>query len=170
MGNYDFLIGGRHVAVLGAMLWTDYALFGESKRIDSMKSAFVGLNDHNSIGYRGTYFYPEHALELHRRSRAWLADEVPKAVNDADVAIVVTHHGVVQEANPPVYRNGSLAPAFASDMIDDIRQWGCDLEASGHTHHPLDMVVGRTRVVSSPRGYIGTEPVAERYVPLVVEL
>lgn len=166
----DFEIGGRRVAVLGAMLWTDYNLLGEGKCADSMKAAFFGLNDHNSIAYRGTYFHPEHALELHRRSRAWLADEVPKAVNDADVAIVVTHHGVVPEANPPVYRWGSLAPAFASDMTDDIRQWGCDLVASGHTHHPLDMTVGKTRVVSAPRGYVGTEPVAEQYAPMVVEL
>ena len=166
----DFDIDGRRIAVLGSTLWTDYDLLGNDKRASSMKTALNGLNDHNCIACTGMYFQPRQALELHHRSRAWLADEVPKAVKDADVTIVVTHHGVVPEANPPVYRQGNLAPAFSSEMVGDIRRWDCDLVASGHTHHPLDMTIGRTRIVSSPRGYIGTEPTAARYVPLVVEL
>ncbi len=166
----DFVIDGRKVAVLGVVGWTDYALNGNGRRAESMRTAAIGLNDHSCIAYEGMYFTPAKALELHRRSRAWLASEVPIAAGESDLTIVVTHHGVVPEANPPEYRGGSLAPAFASDMTVDIAIWDCDLIVSGHTHHPLDMTLGRTRLVSPPRGYVGTEPGAERYVPLVVEL
>ena len=48
--------------------------------------------------------------------------------------------------------------------------WGADLIVSGHTHHPLDMMVGKTRIVSAPRGYIGTENGVDSYVPQIVEL
>ena len=166
----DFDIDGRRVAMLGSILWTDYKINGDERQIESMITASSGLNDHRLIAIDGRYLTPGRALELHERSRAWLAEAVPRARIEADLVIVVTHHGVVPEANAPEHRGGSLAPAFASDLTEDIRQWGVDLVASGHTHHPLDMMIGETRMVSAPRGYVGTEPGVENYIPVVIEL
>jgi len=166
----DFVIDGRHVAVLGSTLFTDYRLNGDDRQLESMMSAAVGLNDHRCIALDGNYFTPGRALEMHERSRAWLAEAVPRAKDDSDIVIVLVHHGVVPEANAPEHRGGSLAPAFASDLTEDIREWCCDLVAAGHTHHPLDMMIGKTRIVSAPRGYVGTETGVENYVPLIVEL
>jgi len=166
----DFILDGRRLAVLGSVLWTDFCLHGAERQAEAMKSARWSLNDHLRIAIDGRHFMPLNALQLHERSRVWLADAVPRARAEAEIVIVAVHHGVVPEANAEEYRGDVLAPAFASDLTADILRWGADLVVSGHTHHPLDMTVGKTRIVSAPRGYIGSEPGSDSYVPQIVEL
>jgi hypothetical protein len=40
----------------------------------------------------------------------------------------------------------------------------------GHTHHPFDYIVGETRVICNPRGYINYEPEASNFKLLTVEV
>lgn len=169
----DMAIEGRRVAVLGATLWTDYALNGsKTKQIQTaMRNAGFGLNDHTMIRLRGNRFQPFHARQLHDLARRWLAVEIPRARAEADLVVVVTHHAVIgQEASAEEYRGGDLNPAFASDMRTEIEEWGPDLWISGHTHHSFDVQVGRTRCVSAQRGYVGSEAGAETFVPLIVDV
>lgn len=170
----DFTFGGRRVAVLGATLWTDYCLNGASDAAiaDAMRVAGSSLKDHSQIYIRGNQrFTPEHAREQHQAARAWFARELPKARNEADVVVSVSHHAVIgQEACAVEFRGGVLDPAFASDLRAEIAQWQPDLWISGHTHHSFDICIGRSRFVSAQRGYVGVEPGAEDFVPLVVEL
>ena len=168
-GHTDIVIGECRVAVLGSLFWTDYRLNGIERQVESMIAAKSGLSDHLYITMGGRPFTPADALALHERSRAWLAEAVRIAKIEADIVIVMVHHGVVPDANAEAYRGGILSPAFASDISEEISAWGADLVVSGHTHHPLDIIVGNTRVVSAPRGYIGTEPGVETYVPMIVE-
>lgn len=166
----DIVIRGRRVAILGSLFWTDYRLNGVERQNESMIAAKSGLNDHLYITIGGRPFTPTDALAQHERSKAWLSEAVPIAKTDADIVIVMVHHGVVREANAEVYRGGILSPAFASDISEEISSWGADLLVSGHTHHSFAIMVGNTRVVSAPRGYIGTEPGVENYVPMIVEI
>ncbi len=72
--NDAAVIGG--VRFIGATLWTDYELFGEAHRTAAMDAARRGLNDHRFITWRKqpwARFRPEEALHLHRRSRAYIA-------------------------------------------------------------------------------------------------
>lgn len=166
----DFIIRGIRVAVLGATLWTDYRLNGDHRINEATEGVLLGLKDHMYIGYEGRRFHPSQAMALHQRSREWLAAAVPQAVSETDCVMVVTHHGVVPEAIRPARRGTSRAPAFASDLTEDIKQWGAALVISGHTHYPLDMMVGDTKVVSAPRGYIGTEAGADQYTPMILTI
>jgi hypothetical protein len=80
----------------------------------------------------------------------------------------MTHHAPIPDANPPVYRGGDLAPAFVSDMRAEIQTWAPDLWAWGHTHYSMEDRIGRTQLVSAQRGYLGMEPGAESFVPVVI--
>jgi predicted phosphodiesterase len=170
----DFVVDGRKVAVLGATLWTDYALFGDVDR--SMADAAGMLNDHKLVrwmsgdGSYGTRFQPRHALDLHREARAWLADELPKARAEADAVLVATHHAPLADGNPPQFKDSVLAPAFVSDMRAEVEASQADVWAFGHTHWSFDAVVGKTRVVSAQRGYVGQEAGADGFVPLLLEV
>ena len=60
---------------------------------------------------------------------------------------------------------------YSSDMDEfmaerpQIKLW-----THGHTHHQFDYVVGETRVVCNPRGYINYEPQASDFKLLTVEV
>lgn len=180
----DLVIDSRKVAVLGATLWTDYALLGVDRQQDAMRLADERLNDHQLIrfapdGFRwqtalerqqGRHFRPADALALHRQSRAWLAEETARARAEADVVIVVTHHGPFAEASAPQYRDDPLSGAFVSDLGAEIEAWQPDLWICGHTHFSFERQIGSTRIISAQRGYLGAEPEAADFAPTVVEV
>lgn len=173
----DLVVRGYRVAVLGATLWTDYALNGDATL--GMLAAAQQLNDHRLIRWSSGdartfgvahHFRPQHAQELHRQARAWLTDALPAARRSADVVLVMSHHGVVAEANPPQYRGGPLCPAFASDMAAEVAASCADLWVTGHTHNDLDVTLGKTRLVSRQRGYLGEEAGAENFLTPVFDV
>lgn len=166
----DLVVEGRKVAVLGTTLWTDYAISGANRQQEVMRLADERINDHHLIRFQGHPFCPADALALHRQSRAWVAEEALKSRQESDVVIVVTHHGSIPEASAPQYRDDPLSGAFNSDLTAEIEAWQPDLWICGHTHFSFEKVVGRTRVVSAQRGYLGAEPQAAEFAPAVVEV
>jgi hypothetical protein len=177
-----FLFGERRVHVLGCCLFTDYALncsLGDSDAgksmgiVEAMNSAAMGLNDHVRMFLRGNRFSPSMARQVHDVSRNWLGRQV-KRIRDEEgeeaTILIVTHHAPIPDANPPEYRGGRLSPAFASDMRAEIEEWKPAAWIWGHTHHSMDTVIGRTRLISSQRGYVCSEPGADEFVPVVFEL
>lgn len=165
----DLAINGKNVAILGATLWTDYCLNGVPNKTSAMKSIELGLNDHRLIRFRQGRFRPMDAFSLHRKARDWLRQSVPVACLETDTVIVVTHHAPTPQANAPQYKGGILSPAFASDMEAEVRDLGADLWISGHTHYDHDFILGRTRMVSHQRGYMGSE--AEiGYQPSIIKI
>jgi hypothetical protein len=137
-----------------------------------MRDANNQLNDHVHCRLRGSVFGPSAARGLHFTSRAWLGAEIMKirAADPNAKIVIVTHHAPVLEANPPQYRGGALAPAFVSDMHAEIASWRPDLWVFGHTHHDIDATVGRTRVLSHQRGYVGHEADSLEFRPAAIEL
>ncbi len=161
-------VSGRQITILGTSLWTDYAATHD---VDAaMAAARWHLNDHRLIQIGTRRFHPEDALELHTQAREWLAAEIPAARANADFVIVMTHHAPIIEANPPQYIGGELSPAFVSEMRAEILDWQPDLWVWGHTHHSMTTEIGRTRLVSAQRGYVGSEAGAESFVPAIIEL
>lgn len=145
------------VRFLGCTLWTDYRLFGNVHRAVAMAAAYRGLSDHRSIalahrpGWRP--FLPGDAAELHAASARFLADAL--AVPFAGPSVVVTHHAPHPVCLSPRYGRDPLSAAFASDLSGLIDTARPDLWISGHTHHPVDVRLGPTRLVSNPHGYDG---------------
>jgi Icc-related predicted phosphoesterase len=79
--------------------------------------------------------------------------------------VVVTHHAPSSISIAECYRFDTLMNgAFASDLSEfimdrpQIKLW-----THGHMHNVSDYMVGDTRVVCNPRGYIGHEQRAKEF-------
>jgi len=169
-----FAFGNRRLHVLGTCLWTDYTLGGDRPDdvVWAMMEAGRGLNDHVHIRSRGGKFTPSDARERHETARRWIEGEIARirAAGDGDMIMVVTHHAPIPDAIPPRYSGGKLSPAFASDLRREIAAWRPEAWLWGHTHFSMVTEVGGTRLISSQRGYIGLEPGADEYAPLIMEI
>jgi Icc-related predicted phosphoesterase len=47
-----------------------------------------------------------------------------------------------------------IAAAYASDLEDFIIETKPDLWIHGHVHEPFDYVIGKTRIICNPHGYV----------------
>ena len=159
-GNVTFLensearlrVQGRTVRLLGCTLWTDFWLYGESGASIAMSLAAERILDHSRIVLDdGSRFLPADARLRHAASRAFLEEALSEPFDGPTV--VVTHHAPSPRSIAPQFVGDPLSPSFASDLTDLIERTRPKLWVHGHTHHPVDYRLGRTRVVSRQWGY-----------------
>ena len=147
------VIGG--VRFLGATLWTDYAVMEHrGSRESAMHMARHMMNDHRLIAWRKNpweRFTPNHAYRKHAKSRAFLMAALAQP-HDAPT-VVVTHHAPHRGSIGAEFAKDLLTAAYVSDLSDLIEAGQPDLWVHGHVHKSFDYQVGRTRVLSNPRGY-----------------
>jgi hypothetical protein len=143
--------------VLGATLWTDYAVTGEPER--AMLAAERQILDHQLIRRRnGEAFLPRDALREHRLSRAWLARRLAEPHDGP--TIVVTHHVPHPVAGHPHHGLNELAPAFCSDCGDLIEAASSAAVAAwifGHHHWSLSVEWHGLPLLSAQTGYPGED-------------
>jgi hypothetical protein len=90
----------------------------------------------------------------------------------SDRVIVVGHHSPSRQSTHPRYQteflmNGCYSSDLEAFILDhpEIRLW-----THGHTHEDFDYMIGTTRVVCNPRGYVGYEARADVWKPKLIEL
>ncbi|MEP7298749.1 MAG: metallophosphoesterase [Burkholderiales bacterium] len=147
---------GEHVRILGATLWTDFAVDGPPIAA-AMEVARVGLNDFaGSIrqrqGHGQRRFTPEDSACEHELSRSWLAQRLAQPCPERSATVVVTHHGPSARSIVPAYEGDDLNPCFVSELPASFFELP-QLWIHGHIHSSVDYCIGRTRVVTNPRGY-----------------
>jgi len=72
--------------------------------------------------------------------------------------VIVTHFLPTTECVNEKYRNQSLINKyFANDLTPVVSELNNTTWLFGHTHDPVDIVVGNTRLVCNPHGYHGYE-------------
>lgn len=147
------VIGG--VRFLGAILWTDFALYGSGAAVrEAQAQGAALLRDFSRIRLDAPaegMFQPRHALRLHERSRAWLREQLAEPFDGPTV--VITHHAPSPRSVHPRFAGSPVNPCFASDLeylMDGAR---VPLWIHGHTHDSFDYSVNGTRVRCNPRGY-----------------
>jgi Icc-related predicted phosphoesterase len=152
---------------LGATLWTDFQLFGDP--VVSTVVAQIGMNDFRRIRLMPTYrrFLPKDARAFHAQTMEWLARQIEEARGNK--IVVVTHHAPTPKSIPSIFQDDPLSAAYASNLDRFIANCGVALWIHGHIHHHSDYVIGRTRVVSNPRGY-PSEPHTGFDPSLVIEI
>jgi predicted phosphodiesterase len=159
-GNVTFLenaegrlkVRGRSLRILGCTLWTDFRLYGESAAATAMALAGERILDHSRIALDdGSRFLPADAERRHAVSRAWLEESLSEPFDGPTV--VVTHHAPSPRSIAPKFEGDPLSPSFATDLTALIERTKPGLWVHGHTHHPVDYQLARTRVVSRPWGY-----------------
>lgn len=156
-GNINFLhrdcytatINEKPIRVLGATLWTDFALLGTPDL--SMLDAQRGLNDFRLVRHDGHILTPHDTLMWHREDKAWLLAEIAKPFEG--ITVVMVHHAPVNFAVAAKFVDDWLSPCFASRLEADFARDTVDLVVWGHTHHSVDQMLGTTRFVSNQTGY-----------------
>jgi len=165
--------------VLGATLWTDFALdTGAGTSVDTaMWHASRNMNDFRIISipsddplhFRNSRaFRPEDALRIHIMTVKWLTAELEKPFDGKTV--VMTHHAPSEKSISEQYRGDVLNPIYASNMEPLIEKYRPALWVHGHMHMSFDYRVGDTRVVCNPRGYAGYEVNPDFNPELVAEI
>lgn len=156
------------IRFLGSILWTDFALYGETDKVFSMLYARENMSDFILIRDGNGVLTPEDTIARHIDSRQWLQCMLEESFSGKTV--VVTHHAPSIKSVHPRYEKNLLTPAFASDLESLMDGGRAALWIHGHTHDAFDYEIYDTRVVCNPRGYMPYES-SNQFVPdCVIEI
>jgi Icc-related predicted phosphoesterase len=86
--------------------------------------------------------------------------------------IVVGHHAPSRASTHPRYQGDHhLNGAYSSNLEEFILDRPeITLFTHGHTHEDFDYMIGATRIVCNPRGYLGYEARTASWQPRLIEL
>jgi len=150
------------VRIIGATMWTDYALLGERLRVLAQSTCgdrVSGMRDHRKIKTRlpsgeTNAFRPPMAAAAHVEQLGRIERHLAEPWDGRTV--VVTHHAPHPAS---LGRQGPLQAidaAYASDCSRVLEgPTAPDLWIHGHVHRSSDYAVGGTRVLANPRGRRG---------------
>ena len=180
------------VTFIGGTLWTDMNREDPTTlyHMKSMMNDFRCVANSNRVVNYKTYeqingvdnrerpifrervgkFSPEDAVDEHRRFVGYIQQIVEGKFDQKFV--VVGHHSPSRLSTHPRYADDTIMNGGYSSSLDDyiidhpqIRLW-----THGHTHYPFDYMIGSTRVVCNPRGYINYEESADRWQLITVDI
>ncbi|OGT14674.1 MAG: hypothetical protein A3J49_15690 [Gallionellales bacterium RIFCSPHIGHO2_02_FULL_57_16] len=156
------------VRFLGCTLWTDFLLFGDDMKHQSMMAGQSGLNDFRLIREGSERFSPARSVELHEQSLAWMKGILETTFDGKTGA--VTHHLPSAQSVAERFKDSILSACFASEL--NYLFGKMELWIHGHTHDNMDYKANGTRVICNPRGYVtyrGAENCAFNH-KLVIEI
>lgn len=165
----------EEVRFIGGTLWTDMnkedelTLYSIKQRMNDFR---VIKNSNRMTAFdKASVFMPEDAVEDHKKMVKCIEqayDSVPKTMK----VVVVGHHAPSRSSTHPRYINETLMNGgYSSDLSNfildrpNIKLW-----THGHTHEDFDYMIGSTRIVCNPRGYINYEERADHFKLKVVEI
>lgn len=157
------------VNFVGCTLWTDMNKFDPLtlNAVASMMNDYRIIRE-DSKGY--TKLRPAHTAARHRHSMEYIRNIV--GGRHEEKFVVVGHmapsfQSVHEKYKDDKVMNGAYASDLSEFILDNpqIKVW-----THGHTHHNFDYMIGSTRIVCNPRGYIGYEDQAENFKLQYLEL
>lgn len=152
----------------GGTLWTDMNKEDPNTmyHVQFRMNDYRVLNSNNETSFRdedGNFqtrlsrLTPEDTVVEHKAFLAGLKECLE--IHKDQQFVVVGHHSPSKTSTKPQYENDVLLNgAYSSDLSEfilehpQIKMW-----THGHTHHNFDYMIGSTRIVCNPRGYIGYE-------------
>lgn len=139
------------ITFLGCTLWTNFSLL-EDPRIAGYFCQ-QKMNDYKKIRLWPRYskLRSIDVALIHKKSMSWLGKELASC--DCDKTVVVTHHAPSIQSLPLHRHEEELSAAYASDLDDFILTHQPAYWVHGHIHHSSDYRIGKTRVLSNPKGY-----------------
>jgi hypothetical protein len=168
---------------IGGTLWTDmnkedpltlYQIKSMMNDFRCVQNSDRVVNFKDSDGKfqtRTAKFSPEDAVEDHKKMIDYLKVVLSTTPKDMKV-VVVGHHAPSKLSTHPRYAHEQLMNGGYSSSLDEfimdhpqIKLW-----THGHTHELFDYMIGETRIVCNPRGYINYEDRADQFTLQVVEI
>lgn len=164
--GYDFI---------GGSLWTDF----NNMDMLTMSHAQQFMNDYhgvkNSNDNISWKFLPKHALRDHQHMRGYLRNVMgnyKEAGRTDNKVIVITHHAPSERSVHEKYAHDKVMNGCFMSKMDEFIEQNPQIQLwiHGHMHDPFDYVIGETRVICNPRGYIQYEYRAQEFEVKIVEL
>jgi hypothetical protein len=155
------------VSFICGTLWTDMNK-EDSLTLLHMKGM---MNDFRCVMNGGNRrFLPEDTVVDHREMLEYIRLMIEGKFDQKFV--VVGHHSPSKASTHPRYAdeqimNGGYSSDLSEFILDhpQIKLW-----THGHTHHKFDYMIGSTRIVCNPRGYINYEPEADNFKLQFIEV
>ena len=152
----------------------DYRIIEDSNEMVSFKTF---LPDPDNPGQevcifkeRASKFSPEKSVVEHKETLRLLKEALDS--RPTKKWVVVGHHAPSKISTKPQYeRDVVVNGAYSSDLSEfildhpQIKLW-----THGHTHHEFDYMIGSTRIVANPRGYINYEEQADNFKLQFIEV
>ena len=183
-------IGDSHRFV-GGTLWTDmngedgatmehvsrrmndFQICENSAEMVNYRTFDVEDTEHKAVKFRTrpATLSPRHVVEDHKAMLKFI-DEVYTDTPPWITMVVVGHHAPSKGSEHPRYKHDQLMNGAYNSRLEDFifARPGIKLWTHGHTHEDFDYMIGSTRVVCNPRGYINYEDRADRFELKFVEV
>lgn len=146
----------------------DYRIIDDSNEVVNYKS--FDEEGKPTFKIRPAKFSPEKSVVEHKAFLQFIRDMVDH--RNEHKFVVVGHHAPSKLSTKPQYENDVMINgAYSSDLSEfildrpQIKVW-----THGHTHHNFDYMLGSTRIVCNPRGYINYEGQADDFKLQYVEV
>jgi Icc-related predicted phosphoesterase len=163
------------VTFIGGTLWTDMnkedpitlmqmpGMMNDFRCVQNSNRVTIFKDEDGKFHERKSRFTPEDAVEDHKQMMDYIRIMIEGKFDQKFV--VVGHHSPSKQSTHPRYKeevvmNGGYSSALDDFIIDhpQIKLW-----THGHTHEDFDYMIGSTRIVCNPRGYINYENRADRF-------
>ena len=181
------------VTFIGGTLWTDmnaqdpmtlahirvkmndFRVIENSNEMVSYRTFEVNEEDTQipTFRKRPARFMPEDTVQDHKKMLQYIQVTIAMLASmNPNKYVVVGHHAPSKASTHPRYQtevimNGAYSSRLDQFILDhpQIKLW-----THGHTHEEFDYMIGTTRVVCNPRGYINYEDRAEDFKLKYVEI
>lgn len=144
--NEAVTLDGVHF--FGGTMWTDF----NGNDFFAKRMALKHMNDYRMIRFSADRkLSPDDTIAFHEAFKAGLLDWLTQSLDGPRV--VISHHAPIS-SKYDYHRESKLNAAYtALPMERVIWEHQPDIWVYGHSHEPDDRMVGKTRVISNPRGY-----------------
>ena len=163
------------VTFIGGTLWTDMnredpitlmqisGMMNDFRCVQNSNRVTIFKDEDGKFHQRKSRFTPEDAVEDHKQMMDYIRIMIEGKFDQKFV--VVGHHSPSKQSTHPRYKEEVVMNGgYSSDLNDFIMDHPqIKLWTHGHTHEDFDYMIGSTRIVCNPRGYINYENRADRF-------
>jgi calcineurin-like phosphoesterase family protein len=151
------------VAFIGATLWTDMGNH-DAQCIEQSK---LWMNDYKTVRTGPSSepwkrkLHPHDTVADHMNAKHYIFEEIKKQKAEGRKVVVIGHHLPSYLSVAEEFKGDPVNGAYASELFEDIMDLGDDQPEffiHGHTHSSFDYMIGNTRIVCNPRGYLTQDP------------
>jgi predicted phosphodiesterase len=137
------------VMFVGATLWTD---FGDYDPLTIWNWNQM-MRDSKKITHGNSYSKLTAAILMfeHKETLRYIQETVSNVPEGIRSIVAVSHHSPSYSNGNKRFRGNMSEAYFHSNLDWLIPEFDCWL--FGHTHYPVDHMLGDTRVISNPKGY-----------------
>ena len=154
----------------------DYRIIQNSNNVVNYSTSIYAVEEGGGYDYdnvvrkefhtRPAKFSPEDSVAEHKAMLEFIDSVLTADLMTGNISqkyVVVGHHAPSKASTKPQYENDTMVNgAYSSELSEfildrpQIKVW-----THGHTHHTFDYMIGSTRIVCNPRGYISYEHQAD---------